>query len=155
MNEQNPSTKPTERILVINRIFDAPRELVFKMWTQPEHVMHWWAPYGFTMSSFQAETAPGGKWRASMRHKDGSEIWHEGSYIEVAEPERLSFTHHWIQDDGSLGYQTIVTVDFVAAEGKTEMTMRQSVFETASECNEHAEGWSECFDILLEYLVTV
>ena len=76
--------------LVITRVFDAPRELVFECWTEPEHLRHWQgAPRGFTVTSHETDIRPGGFFRICMRSPDGVEHWLEGDYREMVKPERL------------------------------------------------------------------
>ncbi len=80
--------------LVITRVFDAPRELVFECWTEPEHLQHWQgAPRGFTVTSYESDIRPGGFFRICMRSPEGVDSWLEGGYREIVKPERLVFTH--------------------------------------------------------------
>lgn len=77
--------------LVLTRSFDAPRDLVFKVWTDPKHLAHWWGPHGFTTQIREMDVRPGGAWRYAMRGPDGNEYPFDGVYVEVVEPERLVF----------------------------------------------------------------
>ena len=86
---------PAERELTITRVLDAPRSLVFKVWTQPEHMVRWLGPKGFTAPSCKLEVRPGGAWRACIRSAEGVDHWMRGVYREVAPPERLVFTFAW------------------------------------------------------------
>ena len=88
----NAATESAERVLVIERLFDAPRSLVFKVWTHPEHLMRWWGPHGFTLPSCRIDLRPGGVWRFCMRSPEGNNYWQQGVYREIMEPERLVFT---------------------------------------------------------------
>jgi uncharacterized protein YndB with AHSA1/START domain len=146
------STTSQERELVIKRVFDAPRELVFKAWTDPEHLKQWSAPRGFTLPFAEGDLRPGGKWRSMMRKPDGTELWLGGVYREIVEPERLVFTHAWDDEHGNPGHETLVTVTFVERDGKTEMTFRQGMFESVESRDGHKGGWTECFDRLEELL---
>ena len=141
--------------LVITRVFDAPRSLVFKAWTEPEHLVHWSAPRGFTITHSEGDLRPGGAWRACMRSPDGKDLWLGGEYREIIEPERLVFTHAWDGTDGKPGHETLVTVTLADRAGKTEMTFRQAFFDSVEARDGHAGGWGESFDRLGEYLVTI
>ena len=93
---------PTERVLVIDRVFDAPRERVWKAWADPAQAKRWMGPHGFTATHLEGELRPGGAWRACLRRDaDGEELWQGGVYREVVEPERLVFTFAW--DGGRAG----------------------------------------------------
>jgi uncharacterized protein YndB with AHSA1/START domain len=81
----------TDRELVITRIFDAPRELVFKAWAEPDRAVRWWGPQGFTTAHCEMGVRPGGTYRVCMRSPEGTEHWQRGVCREVVEPERLVF----------------------------------------------------------------
>ena len=138
--------------LVITRIFDAPRSLVFQVWTDPAHAKHWWGPRGYTTLSCEIDLSPGGAWRVRSRHTDDAETVEQGVFREIVEPERLVFTHYWVRQDGSTSAETLVTVTFAEADGKTTLTFRQTGFDTVETRDGHAEGWGESFDMLAEYL---
>ncbi len=139
--------------LTITRVFDAPRSLVFRMWTEQEHIVKWCAPRGFTIPHNKADVRPGGAWRACMRSPEGKDYWLQGVYREIVEPERLVFTHVWEDEDGKPGHETLVTVTFAEQDGKTKLTFHQAVFESVEQRDSHLEGWSESLDRLEEYLV--
>jgi uncharacterized protein YndB with AHSA1/START domain len=141
-----------ERELVITRIFDAPKSLVFKAWTEREHLVHWSAPHGFTITHCEGDLRPGGAWRCCMRSPDGTDHWLGGVYREIAPPERLVFTHAWEDEDGRPGHETLVTATFAEQDGKTRFTFHQAVFESVAARDSHREGWTECLDRLEEYL---
>ena len=153
-----PATEPKkelDRELAIDRVFDAPRALVFKIWTQPQIVRQWWGPRGYTTLSCVMDLRPGGIWRVSSRGKDGSETAEQGIFREVTEPERLVFTHAWETEDGTPGHETLVTVTFAEHEGKTRMTFHQAPFTSVEIRDGHIQGWSESFDMLAEHLANV
>jgi uncharacterized protein YndB with AHSA1/START domain len=138
--------------LTITRLLDAPRALVFKVWTQPEHVAQWWGPRGFTVLSAWMDVRPGGAYRIGMRSPEGKDYWMHGVYREVAEPERLVFTFAW-QEEGERGQETLVTVSFAEEAGKTRMRFRHAGFVSVAERDGHHSGWSECFDRLGAYVL--
>ncbi len=145
---------PTEPQLAIaiTRVFDAPRELLFKMWTEGKHLLRWSAPRGFAIPHAEAEVRPGGPWRCCMRSPDGVDYWVGGVYREVVAPERLVFTHAFDEEEGNRGPETLVTVTFADDNGKTRMTFRQTGFGSVKSRDGHEEGWNECFDLLAEYV---
>jgi uncharacterized protein YndB with AHSA1/START domain len=134
--------------LVLTRVFDARRDLVFKAWTEREYLMQWSAPHGFTVTESDGELRPGGRYRAAMRSPEGNDYRLGGVYKEIVAPERLVFTHAWEDDKGKLGHETEVTVTLEDLGGKTKMTFRQTGFETASSRDSHEGGWSETFEKL-------
>jgi uncharacterized protein YndB with AHSA1/START domain len=141
-----------ERELVISRTFDAPRQLVFKAWTEPDRAARWWGPQGFTTISCEMEVRPGGTFRACMRSPEGTEHCRQGIYREVVEPERLVFTYAWEDAEGNPGHETVVTVTFADLAGKTELTLHQAVFETVTARDAHHGGWTSCLERFAAYL---
>lgn len=140
---------PAELSLTLTRILDAPRELVFRAWTEPEHLMQWSAPHGFTVTHAKGDLKPGGTWRSCMRSPDGKDLWLGGTYLEIAPPERLVFTHGW--DEDGPGRETTVTVTLEDYNGKTKLTLHQSGFTSIASRDGHEGGWSETLDRLATY----
>ena len=144
---------PIERALVITRVFNAPRELVFRMWTDPKHMAQWWGPRAHPAVSVSLDARPGGRWRHCLRSVEtGEELWHHGEFREVVPPERLVFTFVW-EEDGERGIENLVTITFVDQNGKTLMTFRQSPFRSDEQRDGHREGWTSAFDRLDEHLM--
>ncbi len=113
------------RDIVIARTFDAPRELVFKVWTDPRHVVHWWGPNGFTNTIESMDVRPGGVWRFMMHGPDGTDYPNRIDYTEVVPPERLVYKHGCDTDDGNDPHAFDVIVTFEQPlPGKTLVTMR-------------------------------
>jgi len=148
------SAAPKEdRVLIITRTFDAPRDLVWKAWSEPEHFTHWMGPRDYPIVHTEGEFRPGGKWRGRLRSiATGEELWQSGKYLEIKEPERLVFTFAWDRADGSRSPETEITVLFAEAQGKTVMTFRQTGFDTVESRDGHGAGWNSTFDRLAEYL---
>jgi uncharacterized protein YndB with AHSA1/START domain len=136
--------------LILKRVFDAPRDLVWKAWTDPEMLKEWSAPRAFTLPVSEGDLRPGGAWCARMRKDDGTELDLGGVYREIAAPERLVFTHVWMDENGKPGTETLVTVTLTEGGDKTEMNFRQSGFDSVESRDDHREGWNECFDKLAE-----
>ena len=147
------STEPAERVLVIERIFDAPRSLVFKAWTEPEHMVQWFGPRGFTSTILRSELRPGGAYRIHMRGPEGDDHWMQGVFREIVEPELLVMASNWADSEGNpTRPETIMTLTFQEHEGKTKLTLRQAVFESVTARDAHRGGWSSSLDRLAEYL---
>jgi uncharacterized protein YndB with AHSA1/START domain len=148
-------TAPNSYTLVIERTFDAPRELVFKAWTDPEHLVHWLGPRGFVGKVIAMDVRPGGVYRLHMRSADGIEYWQQGIFREVVEPERFVRTCAWADADGNpIGPETLMTVTFEEHRGKTMLRFEQ-VFDTAAACEAHRSGTVSALDRLAEYLATI
>jgi uncharacterized protein YndB with AHSA1/START domain len=138
--------------LVITRIFDAPRKVVFNAWSEPERAMRWWGPQGFTTAHCEMDVRPGGTYRVCMRSPEGTEHWQRGVCREVVEPERLVFSFAWEDAEGRPGHETVVTVSFAEYGAKTKLTLHQAVFETVTARDLHQGGWASALDCLAEYL---
>ncbi len=147
------STTTTQPELVITRTFDAPRTLLFKLWTDPEHMKHWGSPSDLTVPHYEADIRPGGTFRLCMRSPDGVEYWLRGTYREIDAPNRLVFTHAWDGDDGKPGPETLVTVTFEDAGNKTKLTLHQTGFASKASRDGHREGWTSQLDALGDYVV--
>jgi uncharacterized protein YndB with AHSA1/START domain len=139
--------------LAMTRVFDAPRDVVFRAWTDPALARSWWSPRGFTVLACEMDPRPGGAWRVSMRSPSGRIHVERGVFREVVEAERLVFTQAWDDPSGSPGFETLVTVTF-EPDGATGTRLRfeQSGFATVRSRDGHEEGWSSCFDRLSEGL---
>ena len=144
-----------ERTLVLSRVFDAPRAMVYKVWTEPEHLARWWGPRGFTLISYQADARVGGTYRFGVRSPENTEHWAHGIYREITPPETLAFTHAWENPDGSPKHETVVTLTFAEQGEKTKLTLKQTLFETVTSRDLHRGGWSSTFELLEEYLATL
>jgi uncharacterized protein YndB with AHSA1/START domain len=117
------ASSESNREIVSTRVFDAPRELVFRMWTEPEHIKRWWGPRGFTNTIHTMDVRPGGEWNFVMHGPDGTDYNNRIIYREIDRPSRMTYSHV----SGPL-FEATVTFDEVGA--KTEVTVRM-VFETA------------------------
>jgi uncharacterized protein YndB with AHSA1/START domain len=141
-----------ERVLVITRVLDAPRDLVFAAWTDERSAAQWWGPKGFTSVSCTMDARVGGAWRRVMLSPDGVEHRARGVYREILSPELLVFTYAWEDAAGRLGHETLVTLTFRELGGKTELTLRQELFETVAARDDHRGGWAGCLDRFAQYL---
>ena len=84
---------PSDREIVTTRVFDAPRERVFKAWTDPDHLARWWGPQGFTNTFHEFDLRPGGVWRFVMHGPDGADYQNKSVFVEITKPERIVFDH--------------------------------------------------------------
>ena len=116
------ATATSGREIVVSREFDAPRQLVFEAWTDPEQVVQWWGPHGFTTTIHEMDVRPGGVWRFVMHGPDGTDYDNKVVFVEVAGPERLVYDHG--PGDESDSPQFRVTVTFEEEGGKTRLTLR-------------------------------
>ena len=154
------ATKATERELVITRIFDAPRELVFKAWTEPEQLMRWWGPTEFTSPVCKIDLRVGGKYLFCMRSPDGQDYYSTGVYLKIDPPNEIAFTdsfadakgnvvsasHYGMGEDFPLELQVRVT--FEEVDGKTKMTLRHAGFPPGEHSELAEAGWNGSFDKL-------
>ncbi len=137
--------------LCLTRVIDAPRAVVFEVWTTPEHLAEWWGPTGFTLPDCQLDFREGGAFRFHMRAPSGDDHWLHGLFQEILEPERLVFTFAWGTAEGATGPETVVTVTLEEIGGKTRLTLRQTGLESDTSKRDHADGWAEQLERLAAY----
>jgi uncharacterized protein YndB with AHSA1/START domain len=168
--------KGTEEItgkeFVITRVFDAPRALIFKAWTDPEHLKHWWGPQGFTFVKCKLDLRPGGLFHYLMRSPDGNEMWGKFVFREIVPPERLIWVNSFSDKDANTTrppwnppwpLEILNTLTFIEQEGKTTVTLRgipvnatgeeRKTFETGFESMQ--QGFKGTLDQLAEYLASL
>ena len=164
-NDRDPNTTtPAERELVISRAFDAPRELVFKAWTEPERLKRWWGPKGFTTPYCEIDLRPGGVMHYCMRSPDGLDVWNKGVFREIVVPERIILTDSFADAEGNVVSPThygmspewpleaLLTVTFEEEAGKTRVTLRYEGLPPGADRDGSQRGWSESLECLGEYL---
>ena len=138
--------------LVIRRTIDAPRDEVFRAWTDPEHAKHWWAPRGFVTTFCEMDVRRGGAWRVCIAAPDWGEMWMQGSFVEIASDNRLVFTFAWDDETSVPSHETIVSVTFSSLGGRTLFTLHQSVFENSDARGGTEDIWMSAFERLADYL---
>ena len=151
----NPISEPADRVLKIERVFDAPRSLVFKAWTEPEHIAKWWGPRGFTSTVLKNDLRAGGAYRIHMRGPERRSL--------VAGRVSRIRTARAAGDGRKLGGangnptrpETTVTLLFEDVGGKTRLTLHNAIFESTTARDMHNSGWSSALDCLGEYLASV
>lgn len=122
---------PADRLIVTTRILEAPRELVWKMWTDPQHLAHWWGPTGFSTTTDAIDVRVGGQWRFTMHGPDGTDYKNLITFLEVNAPSRLVYKHGGEVDLEPVNFQTTVTFEAMPGEPhRTRLTMR-AVFPSA------------------------
>ncbi len=144
-----------EREIVVTRLFDAPRELVFAAFTEREHVANWWAPSGATIHEFNSQ--PGGLWRYSMSGPDGASYPIKVQFIDIDRPTRLVYDYGADVADAPEPVRTSVT--FAEENGRTRVTL-QLMFATAAAREEAAQygaaaGAQQALRSLADYLATL
>lgn len=150
MNVMNTS----DRVLAFERIFNAPREIVYAMWTHPRHLIRWYGPRGHSLTTCEMDVREGGKWRVciSKGEKPEENSWVWGTYHEIVAPSRLVFSNSmdWHR------YETLVSIDFDdLGDDRTRMRFRQELFENAPDCDDHRWGWTGALDTLSEQLTVM
>ncbi|MBN2118957.1 MAG: SRPBCC domain-containing protein [Anaerolineales bacterium] len=164
IGETESTQRSARSELVITRIFDVPRELVWKAWTDPRHFMRWWGPKDFTAPFCEIDLRVGGRYLNCMRSPDGHEYWTTGVYREIVPLEKLVYTDSFGDEEGnvvSAAYygmspdfprETLVTVTFEDYDGKTKMTLRHSDLPAGEMSEQTGTGWNESFDKLARNL---
>src|SRR5262245_11986036 len=169
MNESDSIDAPSERAFVITRVFDAPRELVFKAWTEAERLAQWWGPKDFTMLSCDLELRPGGALHYRMRAPNGAEMWGRWVFREIVKPERLVFVVSFSNSAGAITrapfnpdwpLEVLSTGTFTEPEGRTPSAMEggpiagtgANVERFDSICGLMQQGWTGTLDQFADYL---
>lgn len=148
MQSSDSTALAPEEVLEITRVFDAPRELVFRLWSSPEHIARWWGPETCWLDTIEMDFREGGGWHFRMRNGAGLDHHISGSYRRIEPPERLTFTYINAYD----GHEMEVDLQFAEVSGRTEMHFRQAPFLNVVERDGHNEGWSSTLDLLRDYL---
>ena len=152
------ATNASERELIITRVFDAPREVVFRAWTEPEHLKQWWGPRGFTNPVCEVDLRIGGAWQIVMRAPDGVEYPGGGVYREIIRPERLVFSNSALDKDGNPIIDGLTTVTFADHGGKTKLTLQTRAAALVSYAARMLDGmeagWSQSLERLAEKLAS-
>jgi uncharacterized protein YndB with AHSA1/START domain len=158
---------PWHEKLVVTRVFDAPRELVFRAWTEPERVRRWWGPVGFTMPYCDIDLRPGGIFLRCMRSAEGRDVWVTGVFREVFAPERLVFTDSFADEEGNvvpparygagpdMPLERLVTVTFEEDAGSTKVTVRHAGLPSGADRDLVRHGWASGLESLAGYLAEV
>jgi uncharacterized protein YndB with AHSA1/START domain len=149
-------TTPSDREIVMTRVFDAPRELVWEAHTSCEHMSHWWGPRRYEFASCEMDFRPGGTWRIVHKPPEGVSEENQGfrgEFREIVPPERIVWTFEW---EGMPGHISVDTLTLEEHDGKTTITAR-SVFDSVEDRDGMLQsgmesGAAETYDRLDEYL---
>jgi uncharacterized protein YndB with AHSA1/START domain len=158
--KSNSKKEHTEQVR-ITRVFDAPRESVFKAWTDCESLLRWWAPKDFTTPSCRIDLQPQGAFHYCMRSPEGRDYCGKAVYSEIVDLERIVYTDSFADEEGNpvpatyygmspdWPQETLVTVTFAEHKGKTRLTLQHALGSVpASERDLCQQGWSEMMDKL-------
>lgn len=141
----NSAEAISDREIVNTRIFNASRELMFKAFSDPDHLVHWWGPKGFTNTFHEFDMRPDGIWRYVMHGPNGVDYENKSVFVEVVKPERIVLRHL------EPIHKFLLIVTFTELEGKTELTWRM-IFDSVAECDKvrrfAAEANEQNFDRL-------
>jgi len=142
--------------LVITRVFDAPREQVFRAWTDTRHMAQWWGPKGFTNPVCELDVRVGGAIRIHMRAPNGVVYPMSGVFEEITEPERLVFVSSALDENGNSMFDVLNTVTFAEQRGKTTLTLQARVIKATAQAPQYLKGmeagWSQSLDRLGDLL---
>ena len=164
-----PAPPPGRRELVITGVFDAPRELVWKAFTESDRLAHWWGPEGFTMLARTLDFRPGGSFHYSMRSPDGQVMWGKFVFRDVRAPERMEFVSSFSDEEGNITrapfsptwpLEISNTVTLTESDGKTTVTLRGGPINATEEERETfwnaqeslRQGFAGTFNQLAAYL---
>jgi uncharacterized protein YndB with AHSA1/START domain len=156
----NPPSSAPVRELTITRVLDAPRELVFRAWTDPQHLTRWWGPHGFTTPLCEADARPGGDLHVVMRAPNGVELPMSGVYHEIIPPERIVMTIRALEDaDGNPRLEARHTITFDEHDGKTTLTMHAMVVKAgpaaAGALSGMERGWNQSLERLAAHVEAI
>lgn len=150
------------RELVVTRVLDAPRSLVFEAWTDPRHVVHWWMPEGFGKPDIEKmDVRVGGEWRVRMPFSDGTTFTARGIYREVIRDQRITWDDYCDDENGKYFHKAFVTVTFEDHGAATKVTLRARLEEVPGrdprwtrEIMEKGwvDGWKNNLDLLAGYI---
>lgn len=156
--------KRNDKDILITRIFDAPRELVWKAWTDPEHVKRWWGPKDFTAPFVQNDFRVGGKYLYLMRSAEGKDYWSTGVYREIIPEEKIVVSDSFADEKGNIvpashygmtgdwPLELLVTLTFEKQGNKTKFTLRHEGMPAGDMIKQAEQGWNESLDKLAESL---
>jgi uncharacterized protein YndB with AHSA1/START domain len=158
------------KLFEISRVFDAPRDRVWKSWTEAERLKQWWGPKGFTVKQCKIDLRPGGMMHYCLRSPDGHDMWGKFVYREIAKPEKLVFVNSFSDEKGSTTVHPMMptwpremlsTVTFEAQGARTKVTVQWVPLDTSTDLERKTfdegrdgmkQGWGGTFDEFADYL---
>lgn len=154
MTTETTSEVETAR-LCVRRHFEAPREIIFRAWTDPSWLVRWMGPQECTCPHAETDLRMGGAFKIAIRGPEGNDHWAHGIYKELDAPARLAFTWQWEQDDGSLGAEMLIELDFLDRNDGTDLVLTQTRFPDDDSRDQHRGGWTGAFESLAAALETL
>lgn len=160
MTDNTAGTSASVQDVTIERIFDAPRALVWKAWTDPEHLMRWWGPKDFTSPACTLDLRVGGRYLFCMQAPDGQNYWSTGTFNEIIPLKRLVWTDSFADEQGNVvpgsyygmgddfPLEMLVTITFEDHDGKTKLTLHHAGLPAGEMADMTGVGWSQSFDKL-------
>jgi uncharacterized protein YndB with AHSA1/START domain len=161
----NSETKFVNDALVITRIFDSPRTLVWNAWSYPEQLMRWWGPKNFTAPVCKTDFRVGGKYLYCMRSKEDQDFWSTGTFVEIVPLEKIVYTDCFADEKGNPVHashygmpgnnwpmELKVTIQFEDLGDKTKMILTHAGLPSGQMIEMCGEGWNQSFDKLAESL---
>lgn len=143
----------TDNEVRIEQVIDAPREEVFRAWTEPDQLKQWWGPGGYTTEYAEVDLRTGGRYLLVMKPPDGEPFHLAGTYREIVAPERLVYTWKWevgVPDPA----ESLVTVDFEDVGDATRVTVTHGEFQAGLPTDQYLHGWTSGLEKLTGYLST-
>jgi uncharacterized protein YndB with AHSA1/START domain len=144
--------------VTVARVLDAPRDLVFKAWTDPKQLAQWWGPAGFTSSRCEVDSRPGGHMVIQMHAPDGAVYCWTSTFRQIDAPKRIVFTSSVADVDGELLFEGLHTVTFEEQSGKTRLAVHSLVHAVtpvgAEKLKGMPEGWSQTLERLANVVTT-
>jgi uncharacterized protein YndB with AHSA1/START domain len=138
-----------ERSLKLERVFDAPRALVYEACSKKEHMDRWMCPNGFTIPFSSGDFHVGGKWQSRMIAPDGEPHEMIGEYQEIVPNELIVTSHAWLGDDGQPEHWSTLTFRFEdAGRGRTRLTLEHTNLRSIESRDNHVGGWTQCLEKL-------
>ncbi len=143
VKENEPLKESAKRELFITRIFNAPRNIVFKAWADTKHMAQWWGPKDFTNPVCELDVHPGGSIRIDMTGPDGVVYPMGGTFHEIIEPERLVFTSTAFEnEEDNWQLEALNTVTFTEQNGKTKLTLHAVVIKWTPKWKQRLLAWN-------------
>ena len=136
MTDETPADTVT-----LTRIIDAPREEVFRAWTEPDQIRSWWGPGEFTCPSAEVDLRPGGSYRLAMQPAEGEPFIVGGTYREVDPPARLVYSWRWETGPAADGSESLVSIEFHDRDGKTALVLTHTDFPASHGPAPYQMGW--------------
>jgi uncharacterized protein YndB with AHSA1/START domain len=133
--------------LFIERVFQAPVPLVWRLWEEPEHMIRWWGPEGFTATDLDVDFRPGGLWRIGMTSAAYPKSWSHGQFRTIEQDRLIQFIFAWDEGSGD-PTETLITVKFIPEGDGTRQTFHQAPFASIEARDSHIQGWNSLFNKL-------